>query len=278
MAESAADRLPQYKRVTDLAIEYFKERAWTPAFAVSFVCGIVPVMGCRAIPKRGMQVRRASVRATAMQLRHATKLLEEWRDDHLDDDDPNVRPPSKVVPLEFFEWCRCACPDTNFKPDLLDHLLGLIYVPNDYDPLPPVSMDFLERAKALEHYQRLALEGTLSAAKLAAPARASAGGKGVLVRRSGSRGKFCTLKAEILEARRLTPIEQRMDAAAVEAVMLQLACDGAHPKIAKSTPTRILYLKEGETVLTEYTRRALRQFLNRRPVGPDGELLETGAL
>ena len=275
MAESADELLLQYGRVTDLAIEYFKKPAWTPAFAISFVCGIKPVMGCRAIPKRGMQVRRASMRATPRQLRRATELLQDWRDDHADEDDPSVRPPAKVVPLEFFDWCRDACQNTIFKPDLLDHLLGLIYAPNDDDPLPPVSMEFLERAKALEHYKRMELEVSLSTAKLVKSAVAGGSGNAVVVRRSGRYGRVCPLAAEILEARGLTPVYQRMDAGAVLAVMLRFARDGAHPKIEKSTPERLLYVKNGR--LAEYTQRALQQYLDARPVGPDGEPLAAAA-
>lgn len=264
MPESATDLLPEYKRVTELAIEYFKQPTWTPAFAVLFVCGIEPLVGCRAIPKRGMQVRRASVRATPVQLHRAKRLLERWREDHTDEDDPNVRPPSRVAPLDFFEWCEDACRANLTKPELLDHVLGLINVPSESDPLPPVPLDFLERAEALDHYKRVEFERAVSAARLAAQVTVSASATVRTVRRSGSHGKVCPLEAEILEARSLAPPHQRGDAAAVAAVMLRFAHDGAHPKLERSTSERIYYVKDGVT--TEYTARALQQFLNRRPL------------
>ncbi len=275
MAETAADLLPQYKRVTELVIAHFQEPTWTPAFAVAFVCGVEAIKGCREIPKRAMQIRRPSKRATPLQLLHARELLERWRECYTDPEEPDKPPPSKTTPMDFFYWCEVDCEQAEWKPDLLDHILGLIYAPRAGRPLPPVSMYFLEAAKALERYQRLELEGTLSAARLAASTAASGVGKRVTVRRTGKYGKVCPLEAEIVEARSLTPIHQRMDGGAVLAVMLRFAHDGAHPKIERSTPERLLYLKNG--VETPYTQRALQQFINERPLGPDGEPLESGA-
>jgi hypothetical protein len=179
--------------------------------------------------------------------------------------------PTEVSPLAFFEWCADDYRSSLWRPELLDHILGLINERSEHDPLPPVPLELLERAGLVEGLQKLALENLRSSAAELARTRSVGGGSsevtGHIVRRHGSAGKVCPIEAEIIEARR-TVLRNRQEATAgdVREVLLQMAKDtNRFPRLRRSTDDRILlwYDTDGPNggEVREYTLSRLRQYL-----------------
>lgn len=158
MSNSNSDELQERERINATFKSFTGLDSWTPAMGALLVSGLVPAGRPHGIPVGAgaiCSVRNLAVAANEQEIQWARKVLENWLDGNVDDDDEASRLQAlkaEIKPSEFLLW---AMEDYDgspafMTPPWLDYLLALLeWKHQDNVPLPAPS-SLVTRASALE--------------------------------------------------------------------------------------------------------------------------------
>lgn len=272
-----ADEIKAYAQLKRVSEHLLSQPGWTPAMGALIIAGVLPPLGCIAIPDQGQLLEDESRPAESIDLADAGWLLKKWVESKDSELGFEVEPdPSQlqailselVKPTEFLIWCYYDVKPSlrTCQPRLLDYFCRTLGVNGDRT-VAPVQQVTLDRAVALEIHAAVERERS--------EARPAVGGCSVSVEPSAAKvptdgrkfstgrpGRVCLIEREIRDAEQFVRREFGDGAsdkvnqvwARLEAMVVE-----GHSRLIEVVPGGIRYRVGGEFRI--YTRNALRQFL-----------------